>query len=462
MNKSQTIHLTSVVIVCVHLLTGCEQTRPFDDLWVAPRPYHAEMSANRPAADVMAYNNDVASRDATENPEGAITLHEAIKLALLQSPKLAAAGWRVTAAEANANQMGRPPNPRAGFAVENFSGPSSGNTFERQTLRLSQVIELADKRVKRLKLGQARQRLRAWDYEEQRVKIAAEAATGFVLVAIAQERVKLAEQQLKLAETGFEIADERVRNGINPGLEKDKATARVALSQIALEQARQALNASRADLAAVWGADKAAFKTVDAKLDVRQEVPDLEKIKDRLVNSPSVIRWEDEIAARRQDVALQRANAIADPTIGAGLRYFPDAEDTAGLFEISLPLTLLDDNRDGILSARLSVAEAYAQKKDARAQASRALTRAYSRLQAAEFSLRSLNEKAIPASQSAYEAALDSYQAGVEDYLSVLDAERTLLEIRHRYLDATQAYHLAVIEVERITAHPISEIDGAP
>jgi len=443
--------VTGLGVCLMGSLLGCAQPRPFDDLWVEARPYHAQLDASRPAENVFASK---AAPDTPQraNPTGEITLHDAVALSLRQNPGLESAGWGVAAAEADAIQLGRPKNPSVSIGAENFAGPDGFPVLERQTLRISQVIELADKRGKRRALGEATQRLRAWDYEQQRIEIAATTATRYVAVLVSQQRIELARKQLKLAQSAFNIAEDRARNGTAPGYEREQATARLSLSKIALEQARHSLNADRADLAASWGADRPTFEAVKGDLSDRVDLPALDDLRQNLGQSPHVARWEDEILHRQKALDLQRANAVTDPRIGAGVRYFPDVDDTAGVAELSWPLPILDDNEHGILAARLRIAQAKAQRDQAHAEASRSLARAHSRAQAATMTMATLQGEALPASRAAHRAALDAYEAGSSDFLTVLETERTLLDLESKHLDATLDYHTSIIRLEHIAA----------
>lgn len=439
----------------VVLIGGCAQPRPFDDLWVPQRPYQAGRDVVRPPEDVLEGRADSGEQSAIRNPTGEITLRDAVQLALRQNHALAASGWAATAAEADAVQMGRPRNPTASLAVDNFAGPDAGDTFQRQTLRLSQVIELADKRGKRLTLGQANQRLRAWDYEQLRLDVAAKTAARYVAVVVSQRRVELAKQQLALAESGFEIASDRFRNGTAPGLERDQAAVRVTLSRIALDKAEQSLVAARADLVAMWGGTQANFDLAAGQLAERVTIPPLDELKNRAMDGPAIARWNDEIEQRRAAVQLERAKTVTDPAIGAGVRYFSDAEEWAGVLDISWPLAVLDDNRSAVLAARLRLAQARSQQAQAQSETGAALSRAYARLESAAYSAKALDQDALPSAESAYKAALESYRAGQSDFLIVLDAERSLLEVRNQQLDVVLNYHQSLIEVEQITAHAL-------
>ena len=431
------------------LMPGCASQRPAHELWVDARPYEAELRT------AMSLQVMPSKKALPTNLKGEISMRDAVALSLMQNPGLKASGFEVKAAEADAMQLGRPPNPQLGLAVENLGGSASDPYFDRQVLRLSQVIELGDKRAKRRALGNATQRLRAWDYEQQRISTAADAAKRYVSVVVAQERVALAEQQLRVVVSGRDLAASRVQAELVPSRELDQATARVALSRIALEQARQRLAADRADLAAAWGSDKAEFERALGELSHSTQRLSLESLKQRLKQSPAVARWDDEVEQRRRAWELAKANAVVDPTVGGGVKFFPDADDAAGLLELGVPLQVFDRNRGAILAARLRIGQARAQKQQAEAEAARLLTSAYSRFESASFALEALSRDALPASDSAYRAALSAYESGLTGYLDVLDAERTLLQVRNHRVDALRDYHHALIEIERITAYSL-------
>lgn len=455
----------STFCVCLGLsciLIGCSQPRPFDDLWIQERPYQAQLTAVRPPADSLDDRATAANGSEHISPSGEITLADAVALALKQNHALGASGWSVTAAKADALQFAQPRNPTASFAVDNFAGPDASDTFQRQTLKISQVIELAGKRDKRRKLGQAIQRHEAWNYESLRLDIASQTASRYVAVVVSQQRVALTQKQLELAEASYAIAEDRVNNEVAPGLERDQAAVRVALNQIALEQAKRDLDADRADLAAMWGGEVAEFDSASGALNQRNAVPGLDQLKQLATANPSIARWDNEFLERQAALELEQAKATTDPTIGAGIRYFSDAEDIAGIVDINWPLAVFDDNRFAILSARLRLAQVRDLKEQALAETHAALARAHARLQAAAYATKTLEQNALPAAQSAYEAALDNYRAGQSDYLTVLDAERSLLDIRNTCLDAELAYHQSIISIERLTAHPIDAIQNKP
>ena len=110
-------------------------------------------------------------------PEGeakdGLTLPQALALALLQNPELAAFSWEVRAVEAHTLQAGLRPNPELGLEVENLTGYGAfqGGRSVQTTLRLSQRVELGGKRSRRLRVAALERDLAAWDYETKRLDV---------------------------------------------------------------------------------------------------------------------------------------------------------------------------------------------------------------------------------------------------------------------------------------------------
>ena len=61
-----------------------------------------------------------------------------------------------------------------------------------------------------------------------------------------------------------------------------------------------------------------------------------------------------------------------------------------------------------------------------------------------------------PGAQSAFAAVTFGCRIGKFDFLGMLDAQRTLFEVRGSYIDALAEYHKAVADVERLIGEPLN------
>jgi multidrug efflux pump subunit AcrA (membrane-fusion protein) len=79
------------------------------------------------------------------------------------------------------------------------------------TLQLSQLIELGEKRAKRMRLAGLERELAGWDYEVNRLEVLTEAKKAFVDVLATAERQAFATDFLRLAEQVQRMVSERVK-----------------------------------------------------------------------------------------------------------------------------------------------------------------------------------------------------------------------------------------------------------
>ncbi len=163
-----------------------------------------------------------------------------------------------------------------------------------------------------------------------------------------------------------------------------------------------------------------------------------------------------EISARRAKAELAKAEAVPDITARAGVKY--DNADNAGalVVGISLPLPIFDRRQGDVLAARLSANAAAEQRRAAERRVEAALSQAYARLAAGFDEAVAIREVALPPAREAFELIHRAFDKGDLALLDVLDAERTLVELRSDYLDALTDYHLAAIEIEGLIGRPLA------
>lgn len=390
-------------------------------------------------------------------PVGAVSLRDALGAALLGSPDLAKFSFERRAAEARALQARALPNPEVETEVEDFAGRGSRSGFRgsQTTLRLWQLVELGGKRGQRMLAASLESDLSAWDYEVARLAVLTDVTKAFLLVLSLQERAHLADESLGVAETAVRSVDASVRTGAVSPVEA--ARARVAKERAATERSRvgRELDAARAQLAASLGGHGARFERVDGDLEEIDSPPALEALLDELADNPDIARWGTEIARRRALLDLERARMTPDVTLSLGGRFYADDDSAGAVGSVSVPLPLFDRNRGNVLAAHQELNAASAEKRRSEVRARAELEAAYQALRSAYDTVRAIDERVLPQAQEAFDGAQRAYASGLFRYVEVLDAQRTLFEVKAEHIDALVAYHTARADAERLIGAPL-------
>lgn len=436
--------------------TGCTRFET-PAVWPAPRPLGAELPTYQPPTRPS--EPTATAREIVE-PTGDLRLDQAQALALRQNPALAAFAWEVRAGEARTLQAGLAPNPEISVEFENFAGSHGfkGVDGSEVTFALSQVIELAGKRQKRARAAALARDLSAWDYEAARLDVLTQVAQAFVEVLSAQERLTVDAELVRLAEQVLQAATARVKAGKVSPIEATRARVALSTSRIAFERAQRDLTAARERLVTTWGSARPTFAQAVGDLESLKAIPSADALAQHVEQNPDVVRWATAMAQRQAAVTLEEANRIPDPSLGGGFRYMNESKDQALLFEVSMPLPVFDRNQGNLLEARHQLSRAAEERRAAAVSVRAALVETYAELSTAFTEASTLRDAVLPGAQQAFDAAREGYRQGKFQFLDVLDAQRTLFEVRGQYIEALATYHQAVAALERLIGAPLGTL----
>lgn len=392
-----------------------------------------------------------------------LTLRNALALALQRNPELAAFASERSAMEAAALQAGALPNPVLDIVGDNLRNARKAEDGDRTTsIQIGQLIELGGKRAARVRTAEAGRDLAGWDYEAKRVEVMTVVAQRFVDLLAAQQRQALAREAAVLARQVSEAVARRVQAGKVSPVEETKARLAQAGAEVELEQARREAIAAHSALGAMWAAPSPRFEKAVGDLEKRTPLPAYEQLAARVRDNPELARWATEIAHRQASVEAERAKAVPDVTVSAGVTRFSQFDDRAYMVGISIPIPIFDRNRGGILEASRRLDKAADEQRAAEGRLLADLARAYQRLAAIDQEIVTLRTILLPGAQSAFEAASKGYQLGKFGFLDVLDAQRTLFQTRTQNLRALADYQRGVSDIERLVGGPLDLPPNTP
>lgn len=436
-----------IAVAC--LLTGC--TGPFS-AGINPTSSHPASRSFTPAA-VPSNNQPADEILSPTDPNGTLNLGKALALTLMHNPELSAYSLEIRAAEARRLQAGLWANPELEIEIEEVGGTGERTGFDaaETTILLSQLIELGNKPQKREKVAAYEKELAELDYQSKKLEVFGETAKAFVAVLKAQQNLRLANDLLRLSEQAYETVEKRVRAGRDSPIEETRANVALTEMRIAAQKAQRNLDYARQKLASFWNQEAPSFERAAGDLDTLQPPPPLKRLTENLKQNPAYARWQSRIHKSRAVLELEKANAIGDVTVGAGMQRFNETDDNAFVFGISIPLPLSDRNQGARRQAAVNLEISRQQQRAAWLQLHNELNESYRDYANAYEQTVSLKTDVLPAAVELYTAARRAYQEGQADYLHVLDAQRTLFDAKKDYIESLSAYHTARMDIERLT-----------
>ena len=427
--------------------------------WPAPRPLHDQMETFRPPERMETAEPSQPPEFA--EPAGNLTLRRAVALTLLRNPELKAFGWDVRAVEARIVEAGLWTNPELEFEIDEFGGTGalSGTDTAEFTLSLGQTFPLGGDVKRRRELAGYQAQLAGWDYETARINVLTDLTQRYVSVLAGQQYLAVAEKALELAQAVWTTAGKRVDAGAARPRERIRTRVPVVQAEVQLDQTRRRLDAARRQLALMWNQPSPAFGAVAGDLERMSAPPAPEALAVMINQNPQVARWATEISALRAEEALAKADRMPDVTGRVGVKKFNEIDETALVVSLSLPLPVFDRNQGDVQVARRHGAAAEQRRREAETRLERQLSVAWTQLANAYDEAVALREQVLPAANEAFEVTRAAFEQGDMALLDVLDAERTLVELRWQRVAALADYHTAVAEIEGLIGRSLDNLD---
>ncbi|MDC8785708.1 TolC family protein [Roseateles koreensis] len=374
-----------------------------------------------------------------------LTLAGTLERVLAYSPGISAALHEVEATQGAIQQAGALRNPTFSTVVED-----TRRDTRTTTATLDFVLELGGQRGARVNVATRASEIAQAQLSHARAQARASAIAGYFTMLLAQERSKLAANSAELAARGAEAVARRVAAGkVSP---VDAMRARVDAANAGLEwaQAQAELQGARQALAALWGESAPVDFAVEGDVTAVPSRDSVAALALELEDAPMLRAGRLEAERRRAQVEVERGKALPDVTLSVGAKRDNEAGRTQAVIGLSMPLPVFDRNQGAVSEAGKRAQQADDELALLRTRALTELQQAASQLALARSSLQVLMGAVLPAAQEALAAATQGFDAGKFGLIDVLDAQRSLLQARTRYLNTLATAYQAATAIDRV------------
>jgi cobalt-zinc-cadmium efflux system outer membrane protein len=384
--------------------------------------------------------------------ESTLKLEQAYEFVLTQNLEVQAYKARVEAAEGNRLQQSLRPNPQATFEVENFGGDNVRNGVDgaEYTLGIEQQWEIAGKRTKREEVAELEKRQLTFEALAGIQATLAKTKAAYMRVAIAQERLKLSEKRVVLANNTHKTVKKRISSAKAADIQHTKADIEISSAKVEKRRAKKTLIIAQTTLANLMNV-VVMDKDIVIDLGALPELPDREVIIGAIEQLPMSVMGQLSVMREKSALDLARANGIADPTLGLGVRRFAEDDGTAFIASISIPISIFDRNQGRVAQAQAHLKEATANKELQRLNLTKQVSEMWQVLVSSREEVLDYQKSLLPSAQKAYVQAESGFNRGAFSFLDLLDAQRTLFDVQESYLEALATFYETKAQIDMIS-----------
>jgi len=401
----------------------------------------------------------IQAQEKVSDIPSALTLENAIHLAVDRNPTLAAAKNEIQAAEGDKIAAGKRLNPAFSLQFEDLPiSTHPGPFFDVQeiTSRVDYEIERGGRRKLRTEAASQALTAQKLAYEDQTRLMRLQVERAFYQIILAQSNLEASKSILDQVERTISLNRVRYKEGDISALELNRIEVEKLKFQDDVFQSELALRNAKSSLLALLNAPDLS-RDIDAigalPVDYQNPDPGLppraplgELIGMALKQRPDMAARIEE--KKRADTETRLQRAIRSPNITVGGGYKRNLTDNTVVFGVTIPLKVLNRNEGEIMRADAEQMRAVnlvaAVQKDVQLDVQKAHNAVEINRQRVEY----IKTQQLKRAEEASQVTLQSYNLGGSTLIDYLDAQRT-------YRDALRIYNQALFD-ERISLYELS------
>ncbi len=384
----------------------------------------------------------------------ALTLAEAMRLAEAAHPSVLAREAQLAAAEGTRREAAALlfNNPELGTEAIRRRANATGSSWNEWSVGISQRFETGGQQTKRREAAAAGLDVLRAEIDDVRRQARVEAATRFLAVLSAQQRVQLEQRSVDLFERSAQAVAKRRAAGEDTRLDANVALVEAERARNALALANERLTDARSDLGTAVRLPAAALPEVAGDLGSTIEaLPyQLEQLLASVQNLPKQRALAAREDAARARLGVERASRNPDVTVGVHVgRDGPSSDsERLAIVSLSLPLPLFKNNDAAIGQAMTDMTQAEVERAAALRDAEVRVRQLWSRLSSQRERIQRLQRVLVPASADNQQLSAKSREAGQIGLLDQLLVNRQAIDAERDLIDLLAEMHTTRIELE--------------
>jgi len=378
-----------------------------------------------------------------------LTFEGALQLAATRNLAVEAARRQRAIREAAVRAARQLPNPDLSAEIS--------RDVPHQAVNLDFPIEIGRKRGRRVDLAQEELTLAELDVLTELRIVRREVREGFYSLVAADERVRLTEVALDIARRLRDAAQARFETGAAPRLEVLQSDLGVTRAETDLDLARSLRAAAASTLNGVLNLPPSDGLAIAGSLADHTSAPSYQAaLALASASNTDLKNFDRQLAIEQRRIDLLRAERLPTPVFSVGGVFNAPGEFDAGARAgISIGLPLFSRNQGEIAGSIATMSHLRAQRDATERVVENAVFGVVARIEAQRRQADAYLQRLVPTASDLELLSEESYRAGRTSVLGVLDAQRSLRELRIEALQAQLEMQLSLAELEELLGAPL-------
>jgi cobalt-zinc-cadmium efflux system outer membrane protein len=396
----------------------------------------------------------VVAGEAIDFQQDELSLDMAVYRVLSRSPALQISTEDAQSKRYQWRQAELSPNPNLLYEVENFAGNNNWRGWDHREERYiySQLFETADKRHLRSQAASYQYYASLVGYDVSKLVVINRLHRAFINVVAAQELLKLAGDQADVAKEVLFIATKKVEAGKVSFIQQSKAEVAYFTALVAREKAAVELKNAKRRLSLLWAQTCSDFDRAIFPFYETTAPEPFEACLAELCNQAEIVQSLYQYMNAEKNWKLERANRIPNVTLQVGYKANYEENNQGMLAGISMSLPFFDQNQGNVGQAYFDMLKTGDQGRQLWLILESKLSISYEELRRAYDEADRIKNHSLPSAVQAFELAQKGYREGKFEYLDVLDAQRTLFEVKEWYIQALVNYHTRRADIDYLNS----------
>ena len=388
------------------------------------------------------------------------------QMALKRNPSLAQANLGIRSAEALRRQAGLYPNPVVGYQADEVNRGTVFNYGEHGAFAEQRIVTGGKLGLQR-RLAEQDITLAKAEAEAEQYRVLNTLRSLFYQALGEQRLLNVRTQLAGLARRAVQATRELANVGQADGPDYLAVEIEAQRLELGLVQARNALNRTWRQLAAVTGNTQLQPTALDGDLEALPKL-DFEAELARIYEQSPELRAA-QVGTTRTDLLIRQARAAVVPDIVArgGVHYNRERLELGnrpvgwqGSAEVGIQIPIFNRNQGNIAAARIEAERATLAVERERLELRSRLASAYREYQDSLAAIERYRTQMIPSAQKAYGMYLGSFRQMAAAYPQVVISQRNLFQLQEDYVTTLVTAWQRVIEIQSLLLTEGGEANG--